>query len=617
MKKIAAGLLALAIVFGAAADGAFLDSSAIAASAAAYTEDELKAKVQEGVDYELTDWSYKDYDGDGAKEGFALFLYEMPQTLHQHVVIIRYINSNGEVTEVVNKEKLTMVPSYEHDLSYNGTEFAVFTFSGGGHSFDVVFSVENGVPVENKIDVPPVDGEPDFILSKEDDGTLICSKACGTDYNVAVEYDKEGHRFYIPDSTSDEDVTEDSLKSKLLSDLDSAYGTEDGWVIKKWIYGDLFQNENKVAIALVADKETDNRYMGYFVSATNTQLLVDEKSKEQLNDFDTFYTDNSIFVTCFYGKTDNHDSSYLFVKKYDGDSMTKTVVYDTKVNEISLEEGKFTKEGDNFFWYWYSSDGSCNKYNVRFNDALGYFWISDEKPVNDYTYTENEDGTVTITSYTGDAEELVIPGEIDGKTVSAIDSGIFSPLNGGNKTIKKITVPASVKTIGEEAFACADALEEVYIEDGVTEIGNAAFASCINLKKITIPKSVTKIGDYAFSYTYRSDSSVFIDVTIYCYKDSTAHKYALGENALNHEFSYVLLDEVSNPDPSSDSTVSADPSSAESGSSSGSTSTSTSSAAASSSGDKTSNPATGVAAGVSIAAVLAGGIIMVTKKTKK
>lgn len=616
MKKIAAGLLALAIVFGAAADGAFLDSSAVAASAAAYTEDELKAKVQEGVEYELTDWSYKDYDGDGAKEGFALFLYEMPQTLHQHVVIIRYINSNGEVTEVVNKEKLTMVPSYEHDLSYNGTEFAVFTFSGGGHSFDVVFSVENGVTVENKIDVPPVDGEPDFILSKEDDGTLICSKACGTDYNVAVEYDKEGHRFYIPDSSSSE-YTEEELKAKLLSDLDSAYGTEDGWVIKKWIYGDLFQNENKVAIALVADKETDNRYMGYFVSATNTQLLVDEKSKEQLNDFDTFYTDNSVFVTCFYGKTNNHDSSYLFIKKYDGDSMTKTVVYDTKVNEISLEEGKFTKEGDDFYWYWYSSDGSCNKYNVRFNDALGYFWISDEKPVNDYTYTENEDGTITITSYTGDAEELLIPSEIDGKTVSAIGSGIFSPLNGGNKTIKKITVPASVKTIGEEAFACATALEEVYIEDGVTEIGDLAFSGCTNLNKITIPKSVEKIGKGAFLYVYHSEPDTMIDVTIYCYKDSAAHKFARGENDFNHEFSYVLLDEVSNPDPSSDSTVSADPSSAESGSSSGSTSTSTSSAAASSSGDKTSNPATGVAAGVSIAAVLAGGIIMVTKKTKK
>ena len=296
-----------------------------------------------------------------------------------------------------------------------------------------------------------------------------------------------------------------------------------------------------------------------------------------------------------------------------------------KISSDNNYYGKIDEREGKFYYSNYDERGTeTENYEIVYDEESGEFVKAGSKPTptpdpvtTDYTYTENEDGTITITSYTGQAEELVIPSEIDGKTVSAIDSGIFSPLNGGNKTVKKITVPASVKTIGEEAFACATALEEVYIEDGVTEIGNCAFASCINLKKITIPKSVTKIGDYAFIHTYRSDSSAFLDVTIYCYKNSAAHKHALGENAANHEFSYVLLDEVSNPDPSSDSTVSADPSSAESGSSSSSTSTSTSSAAASSSGDKTSNPATGVAAGVSIAAVLAGGIIMVTKKTKK
>lgn len=299
--------------------------------------------------------------------------------------------------------------------------------------------------------------------------------------------------------------------------------------------------------------------------------------------------------------------------------------YELPFSTDKNNNGRIEQDSEGFRYISYDERGNeIENYKIRYDEASGDFVKDDDEPTptpdpvtTDYTYTENEDGTITITAYTGDEEELVIPSEIDGKTVSAIGSGIFSPLNGGNKTIKKITVPGSVKTIGEEAFACATALEEVYIEDGVTEIGELAFSGCMNLKKITIPKSVTKIGDYAFSYAYRSDSSAFIDVTIYCYKDSTAHKYALGENDYNHEFAYVLLDEVSNPDPSSDSTVSADPSSAESGSSSGSTSTSTSSAAASSSGDKTSNPATGVAAGVSIAAVLAGGIIMVTKKTKK
>lgn len=435
MKKIAAGLLALAIVFGAAADGAFLDSSAIAASAAAYTEDELKAKVADSSDYDMIDWAYDDFDGDGKKEGFGLF-FGGAEALRE----TRFISSDGNVSVMrlgVSQMSVLDVGSNKKVVYVTGMNQGIFRFA--------VYGVENGEEYE----LP-------FSTDKNNNGR--------------IEQDSEGFRY---------------------------------------------------------------------------------------------------------------------------------ISYDERGNEIE-------------------------NYKIRYDEASGDFVEDDDEPTptpdpvtTDYTYTENEDGTVTITSYTGDAEELVIPSEIDGKTVSAIGSGIFSPLNGGNSTVKKITVPASVKTIGEEAFACADALEEVYIEDGVTEIGELAFSGCMNLKKITIPKSVEKIGKGAFDHTYHSDSDAIIDVTIYCYKDSAAHKFALGENDYNHEFAYVLLDEVSNPDPSSDSTVSADPSSTESGSLSGSTSTSTSSAAASSSGDKTSNPATGVAAGVSIAAVLAGGIIMVTKKTKK
>lgn len=604
MKKIAAGLLALAIVFGAAADGAFLDSSAIAASAAAYTEDELKAKVQEGVEYELTDWSYKDYDGDGAKEGFALFLYEMPQTLHQHVVIIRYINSNGEVTEVVNKEKLTMVPYDEHDLSYNSTEFAVFTFSGGGHSFDVVFSVENGVPVENKIDVPAVDGDPDFILSKEDDGTLMCSKACGKEYHAAVEYDKEGHRFYLPDSSSSE-YTEEELKAKLEDSSD--------YELLEWVYDDFDGDGKKEGFGVFFGGAEALRETRYIDSEGKVSLM--KLGAAKVTALDVGNGKKVAYVSYIH-------QGYLHFAVY---GVKDSEAYELAISSEKNYYGEIKQDDGKFYYINYDERGTeTENYEIVYDEESGEFVKAGSEPTptpdpvtTDYTYTENEDGTVTITSYTGDAEELVIPSEIDGKTVSAIDSGIFSPLNGGNKTIKKITVPGSVKTIGEEAFACADALEEVYIEDGVTEIGDLAFSGCTNLNKITIPKSVEKIGKGAFLYVYHSEPDTMIDVTIYCYKDSAAHKFARGENDFNHEFSYVLLDEVSNPDPSSDSTVSADPSSAESGSSSGSTSTSTSSAAASSSGDKTSNPATGVAAGVSIAAVLAGGIIMVTKKTKK
>lgn len=42
------------------------------------------------------------------------------------------------------------------------------------------------------------------------------------------------------------------------------------------------------------------------------------------------------------------------------------------------------------------------------------------RTVGDYTYTDNSDGTVTITNYGGSERNLTIPEELDGKTVSAI-----------------------------------------------------------------------------------------------------------------------------------------------------------------------------------------------------
>lgn len=613
MKKIAAGLLALAIVFGAAADGAFLDSSAIAASAAAYTEDELKAKVADSSDYDMIDWAYDDFDGDGKKEGFGLF-FGGAEALRE----TRYISSDGNVSVMrlgVSQMSVLDVGSNKKVVYVTGMNQGIFRFA--------VYGVENGEEYElpfstdkNNNGRIEQDSEGFRYISYDERGNEI--------ENYKIRYDEASGDF-VEDDDEPITTTEDDIKEYLLM-----YVNEDSdstWEINDWIYDDLDGDGKEEAVAVVKSNEAITR--AYYISDGSIELLIEQTlgMMSEVVAIEGDGSDEMQTILSFGGKHGGFRSTVLFNVWSDGRAVqTKILQYkDGEFVEFDTSNGELLKEGDKYYFRvanisGNNADGTYEDYEVAYDYNFSAFIVVDDSipdPAEDYTYEENEDGTITITSYTGDAEELVIPSEIDGKTVSAIGSGIFSPLNGGNSTVKKITVPASVKTIGEEAFACATALEEVYIEDGVTEIGNSAFASCINLKKITIPKSVTKIGDYAFSYAYRSDSSAFIDVTIYCYKDSTAHKYALGENALNHEFAYVLLDEVSNPDPSSDSTVSADPSSTESGSSSGSTSTSTSSAAASSSGDKTSNPATGVAAGVSIAAVLAGGIIMVTKKTKK
>ncbi len=62
------------------------------------------------------------------------------------------------------------------------------------------------------------------------------------------------------------------------------------------------------------------------------------------------------------------------------------------------------------------------------------------------------------------------------------------------------TVLDGVTTITENAFLCAQYVEEVVLPDSVTKIEGWAFSTCENLTYITIPKSLKDIGDAAFEH---------------------------------------------------------------------------------------------------------------------
>lgn len=66
-------------------------------------------------------------------------------------------------------------------------------------------------------------------------------------------------------------------------------------------------------------------------------------------------------------------------------------------------------------------------------------------------------------------------------------------------TLKKITIPASMTTIPDEMFK-STLIESVVIPDTVKEIGVSAFEST-RLNKVTLGKGLTKISEGAFAYT--------------------------------------------------------------------------------------------------------------------
>ncbi len=115
-------------------------------------------------------------------------------------------------------------------------------------------------------------------------------------------------------------------------------------------------------------------------------------------------------------------------------------------------------------------------------------------PAVPYEYTVNSDDTVTITKYIGEDSDVAVPEFINDKPVKAIGYRAFVNCN----TVTSLTIPGSVKTIEESAFAGCSALGNVVISEGCESIGSVAFADCTSLTEIHIPLSVKNIGDSAF-----------------------------------------------------------------------------------------------------------------------
>jgi hypothetical protein len=148
----------------------------------------------------------------------------------------------------------------------------------------------------------------------------------------------------------------------------------------------------------------------------------------------------------------------------------------------------------------------------------------------DFRTAANEDGTLTITGYTGRMQNLVIPGELNNRTVTVIGKGAFTysdissvTLPGSVKTIEgqslwyskinSIDIPQGVTKIGDQAFSSCASLVSVTIPPGLTEIGNFAFMDCKSLTTVTIPPGTVKIGYGAFRGCDRLDPALRSELT--------------------------------------------------------------------------------------------------------
>lgn len=112
----------------------------------------------------------------------------------------------------------------------------------------------------------------------------------------------------------------------------------------------------------------------------------------------------------------------------------------------------------------------------------------------DFAFTpDNTAVIVTNYKYKGTAADVTIPSRYKGKPVTMIDHAAFH-----NSAVTSVTIPDSVTSIHDSAFAYCSSLTNISIPNSVTAIGSFAFEGCTKLESITLPSSLLTISEFLF-----------------------------------------------------------------------------------------------------------------------
>lgn len=190
-------------------------------------------------------------------------------------------------------------------------------------------------------------------------------------------------------------------------------------------------------------------------------------------------------------------------------------------------------------------------------DTVSVSTNSEYAQYGDFTYLIGENKTAYIVEYDGKDENVVIPSEINGLTVTAIMSWAGPQISGNhptgakkgafayNETIKSVVIPDTVKVIDSESFINCSSLESVTIGNSVEKINSYAFFGCEKLTKVYLPVSVNEIGSEAFGYIIDPETrmdTLSKNFTITCAQSSEAEGYAK-ENGISFDTYQIKIDD--------------------------------------------------------------------------
>ena len=138
--------------------------------------------------------------------------------------------------------------------------------------------------------------------------------------------------------------------------------------------------------------------------------------------------------------------------------------------------------------------------NVKSIGAGAFGWCGELK---EFLVASDNANYVAVTGllFTKYGDTLVaVPAGLTGITIPTSVKNIGDGACAGCSAFTRMTIPIGIRCIGEYAFSDCHDLTSVTIPNSVTNIGYKAFSSCSGLTSVTIPDSMKNIVQSTFSY---------------------------------------------------------------------------------------------------------------------
>lgn len=104
-------------------------------------------------------------------------------------------------------------------------------------------------------------------------------------------------------------------------------------------------------------------------------------------------------------------------------------------------------------------------------------------------------GSAILVRWLDDRSEAVVPDTLMGFPVYGLDKGAFYE----KKKLLRVSLPATLTSIGRMAFCKCFLLEEIQVPQTLRSIGSDAFTNCLSLRHFTFPQALECLESAAFS----------------------------------------------------------------------------------------------------------------------